>query len=68
MSSRWRTSAFRHHRQRPADLCRIPLPAAGLTLQDMVATDQAEASVLTAEWMAELEDAALANWSKLMGQ
>jgi hypothetical protein len=43
-------------------------PSAGRTPQDMVAADQAEASVLTAEWMAELEAAAIANWSKLMGQ
>ena len=45
-----------------------PPPAATRTMQDMVAADQAEASVLTAEWMAELEAAAIANWSKLMGQ
>ena len=45
-----------------------PPPAPGRTLQDMVSADQAEASVLTSKWMAELEAAALANWSKLMGQ
>ncbi len=43
-------------------------PARIRTAQQIVAADQAEASVLTAEWLQELEAAAIANWSKLMGQ
>jgi len=45
-----------------------PAPSGTATAQQIVAADQAEASVLTAEWLQELEAAAIANWSKLMGQ
>jgi hypothetical protein len=45
-----------------------PAPAAGRTIDQIVAADQAEASVLTAEWLQELEAAAIANWSMLTGQ
>jgi hypothetical protein len=45
-----------------------PAPSGTRTQAQIVAADQAEASVLSAEWLAELEAAAIANWSKLMGQ
>ena len=45
-----------------------PPPSGTRTAAQSVTADQAEASVLTTEWLAELEAAAIANWSKLMGQ
>jgi len=45
-----------------------PAPSGTRTQAQIVAADQAEASVLTAEWLQELEAAAVANWSRLMGQ
>ena len=44
-----------------------PVPA-DRTAAQAAAADQAEGSVLTVEWLQELEAAAAANWSKLMGQ